>query len=104
MANVADPDTMSDADREARDAHLRTLHAWMQGHQREAQITGDVLTVYGEQPDGGGARPVETITCARRASDGGRWWFRSGNTWIEQATHVVDATVAITGRLTGSAR
>lgn len=97
----ADTDTLSDADREQRDAHLRSLHAWMQGRDREADLVGDVLTVYGARPEGGGARPVETITCARRASDGDRWWFRSGKDWIEQATHVVDAYVAIMGRLAG---
>ncbi|GGV34316.1 hypothetical protein GCM10010182_67820 [Actinomadura cremea] len=101
MANVADPDTLSAADRDQRDAHLRSLHAWMQGHDREADLVGDVVTVYGAQPEGGGVRPVETITCKRRASDGDRWWFKSGADWIEQATHIVDATVAITGRLAG---
>jgi len=101
QTEAADPDTLSDADREQRDAHLRSLHAWMQGHDREAQLMGDVLSVYGARPEGGGARPVETITCAKRKSDGGRWWFKAGADWIGQATHVVDTTVAIAGRLSG---
>lgn len=99
MTNVADPDILSDADREQRDAHLRSLHAWMQGHDREATIVGDVVNVYGAQPEGGGARLVETITCKKRKDDGGRWWFQSGGDWLGQATHIVDATVAIVGRL-----
>ncbi|MGP4027202.1 hypothetical protein [Actinomadura sp. 3N407] len=94
---------------------LGALAERLRGHGLIVDLTTDLDVDDDRELDGGTARvaltvavaagaPVDVITCQARESDEGRLWFYNGaGEPIEQASHVVDATLVITAAVTADA-
>lgn len=88
-------------------AGLGALKRRLEVHDLDVMLKPDGLLVTNPHGDGcceDNPEPSDTITCMRRLDDGGRFWFRhSWGEWIAEDDRVIDAALAIAGRLKAGA-
>jgi hypothetical protein len=91
------------------EARLARLGAHLTAHHFEVELTADGLVVYRLATEACCSdsqceqrHVLDMITCSPREADAGRLWFYgSDGEPIAEADHIIDAVVAIKGRLAG---
>ena len=93
--NIPQGDEIAARDHDLRHTAIYRLAAQLRG-------AGFTVTVNPDDPQldvSSDGRKVMTVTCGRRASDGGRlWYFEPPGEPLAEADHPYDAVVAVKGR------